>query len=120
MANKITQREYFNAIINFLNGNGTEISTEDMIKFCEGRITVLDNKSASRKPTKTQEENEVLKVKVLDVMTSDGQTVSEIMAKDAELSALSNQKVSALLKALVTDGKVIKGEDKRKSVFSLA
>ena len=121
MANKRTQRDFYNAMIAYFKGDATEVTVDEMVQFCEGRIAVLDNKSASRKPTKTQAENEVLKVKVLDVLGTEGITVTEVMSKDAELGALSNQKVSALLKALVTEGKVIKSEgEKRKSIFSLA
>ena len=37
-----------------------------------------------------------------------------------ELSALSNQKVSALVRQLVESGDVVKTTDKKKSIFSLA
>ena len=120
MEKKMTQKAMFNAMVAYFNGDATDVTVNEMVNFCKGRIEVLDNKSASRKPTKTQAENEVLKVKVLEVLGTEGITVTEVMSRDSELGALSNQKVSALLKALVTEGKVTKGEDKRKSVFSLA
>lgn len=76
--------------------------------------------SAERKPTKAQVANEALKATVLTVLTAEPATVTEIMAKHPDLTALSNQKVSALVNALVDDGKAVKTVDKRKSYFALA
>jgi hypothetical protein len=76
--------------------------------------------SADRKPTKAQLANEALKDKVMAVLTTDPVTVTELMAKDAELAALSNQKVSALVNALVRDGKALKVPDGRKTTFCVA
>ena len=76
--------------------------------------------SAERKPTKVQVENERLKEVVLGILTDESQTVTEIMAKDNRLSALSNQKVSALVNALVDDGKALKVPVGRKSTFRRA
>ena len=82
--------------------------------------TAKRNSAENRKPTKAQLANEELKAVVAGVLTSTPSTVSEIMTRDARLAALSNQKVSALVNALVEDGKATKGTDKRKSVFSKA
>ena len=78
------------------------------------------NSTENRKPTKAQQANEELKAVVLAVMTSEGATVSEIMTRDARLSALSNQKVSALLNAMAKAGTVLKIPDGRKTTFALA
>lgn len=74
--------------------------------------------TSDRKPTKTQLANEGLKDKVYAVLTTTPCTVSELMTRDPDLAALSNQKVSALVNALCDDGRAVKGTDKRKSVFS--
>lgn len=116
MTNKMTQRDYFNEIIALAKAN----DRDDLAEFCEGRIAVLDKKAGNKKPTKTQEENEVLKGVILDTLTNEGVTVTDLQAKDETLSGLSNQRVSALLRQLVTDGKVAKVVDKKKSYFSLA
>ena len=76
-------------------------------------------KSASKKPTATQEANEALKEVVLSVLTTEGATVSEILKKDEAFADISNQKMSALLKQLVDAGKVVKTIDKKKALFSL-
>ena len=113
---KMTQRDYFNEIIALAKAN----DRNDLVEFAEGRIAVLDKKSANKKPTKTQEENEVLKGVILATLTNEGVTVTDLQSKNEELSALSNQRVSALLRQMIAEGKVVKTVDKKKSYFSLA
>jgi hypothetical protein len=57
---------------------------------------------------------------VYAVLTAEPATVTELMARDAELGALSNQKVSALVNALVDEGRAVKSVEKRKSYFARA
>ena len=118
MANtvKVTQRDYFNQIIALATENGRD----DIVEFCEGRIAMLDKKSANKRPSKTAEANAELATVIEGVLTSEGATVSEIMAKSDALAGLSNQKVSAVLRLMVADGKVVKTTDKKKSLFALA
>jgi len=120
MANKITQKDYFNGLMAFVKGEETSFTKDDFIEFIEGRIALLDKKSTSKKATKNQEENEVLKDTVLEALTDEGTTVSDLMTKSEVLGGLSNQKVSALLRMLVADGKVVKYADGKKSMFKLA
>ena len=115
MTNKMTQRDYFKEIIALAKAN----DRADLVAFAEGRIAALDKKADNKKPTKTQEENEVLKGIILDTLTEEGVTVTELQSKNEELSGLSNQRVSALLRQMIADGKVAKVVDKKKSYFSL-
>ena len=94
--------------------------TEVVEKLTALRDQTEKRNTAERKPTKAQLANEGLKAQVLNALTSEPCTVTELMARDAELAALSNQKVSALVNALVRDGAVLKVPDGRKSTFSLA
>ena len=112
---KMTQRDYFNEVITLAEQNGRD----DLVEFAKGRIAVLDKKSANKKPTKTQEENEVIKAEILNVLDVDGMTVTEIQSKSEMLGSLSNQRVSALLRQMIADSKVVKNVDKKKSYFSL-
>lgn len=97
----------------------------DLPEEVKAKLTALRDQtakrnSAERKPTKAQVANEALKAEVLKVLTTDPATVTEIMGKSDALSGLSNQKVSALVNALVDEGKAVKTVDKRKSYFALA
>ena len=117
MANKKTQKEFFNDIIALAKAN----DREDLVEFAQSRIDAIDKKSANKKQTATQAENEGLKVKIAEVLGGfEKATVSELMKADTELGALSNQKVTALLRQMVADGKVVKTADKKKSYFSIA
>jgi DNA-binding HxlR family transcriptional regulator len=46
--------------------------------------------------------------------------VSEMMKVLPSCAELSNQKLSALLRQMVTEGTIVRTEDKRKAYFSLA
>ena len=47
-------------------------------------------------------------------------TISELQKENAEMAEYSNQKLSAMLKKLVDNGKVTKVVDKKKSYFKVA
>ena len=122
---KRTQRDYFNALKNLVNGNGTEYNgvvyeLDELNEFIDGRLAQLDKKSTSKKVTEAQEANEALKEVVLNVLTTEGATVTDIMGKDETLKGLSNQKVSAILRMLKDEGKVAKDVNGKKSIFRLA
>ena len=80
------------------------------------------NASDSGKPSKKQAENLNLAEELLNVMKRVGKpsTVSEYMKEDEKFSAMSNQKVSALMRVLESEGKVVKTTEKRKSYFAVA
>lgn len=106
--------------LNYVLTNVTDLPEEISDKLTALRDAQVKRNSADRKPTKAQVENERLKAVVLSVLTAEPATVTDLMGKSEELSALSNQKVSALVNALVDDGKAVKTTEKRKSYFTLA
>lgn len=118
MANRMTQRDYFNEIIALAKANGRQ----DLVDFAENRIEVLDKKSAYKKPTKVQAENEGYKNSIRSTLATvdNGVTVTELQGLDDTLGTLSNQRVSALLRQMVEAGEVVKTVEKKKSYFSLA
>lgn len=113
--NKMTQRDYFNEIIALAKTN----DRDDLVAFAEGRIEVLNRKSAkSSKPTATQVANEALKADILSGLSeSEGKTVSDLIKSVDALADLSNQKVSAVLRLMIADGTVRKENDKKKTLF---
>ena len=80
------------------------------------------SKSGEKKPTKTQQENEVLNGYIMEVLTLNKtpMTIAQIQAEDIELKDLTNQKMSALLKQLVDTDQVVKTKDKKATLFGLA
>jgi hypothetical protein len=115
MANKKTQKDFFNEIIEVLN----EVGRDDLVEFCEDRIEKLSRKSSNKKPTKTQIENEGIKDTVLEVLADlDNAVTTSALATDPRIS-VSTQKLSPILKALVAEGRVIREEEKGRAMFSL-
>ena len=114
---KMTQRDYFNELIAL----ATENDRTDLVKFCEGRIAQLDKKTATRKPTKAQVENENLKPVILAILSENENpmTCSQILLDERIEKGTSSQKVSAILKKMVENDKTVeKTVDKRISYFS--
>ena len=118
MEKKITKVDRFNQLMAL-----DEVKANaDLVAFCEHEIELLQKKSASKKPSKKNEENEVLKTKIIEILGTfeNGATVSEILATGGDFTGMSNQKISALVRQLVLDGAVVKTTDKKKSIFSVA
>ena len=113
---KVTKAEMFKMIKEV---EGVK-ENEAMVAFIDHELELLAKKAGSKKPTKTQEENEVFKAEILDVLTNEGATVTEIQGKSEVLGSLSNQRVSALLRQLVNSNAVVKTVDKKRAYFSLA
>jgi hypothetical protein len=99
-----------------------DVETAEKLKALKAQLEKKRSASSS-KPTKVQLENEKIKANILETLTDEGQTVSEILPQlDASLSSkpLTNQRISALLKQLVDAKSVNKVIDKKTSLFSLA
>ena len=117
MANKITKREVIKMMMNeeVVKANSTYVA------YLENELALLDKKAQNKKATKTQEQNVGIKATILKVLATIGSgTVTDIQNGNEELSALSNQKVSALVRQLVESREVVRTTDKKKSIFSLA
>ena len=117
MANKITKREVIGMMMNeeVVKANPTYVA------YLENELALLDKKAQNKKATKTQEQNKGINATILKVLATIGSgTVTDIQNGNEELSTLSNQKVSALVRQLVESGEVVRTTDKKKSIFSLA
>lgn len=114
---KMTKRDYFNALAEIVKGAGVENETE-LVAFLDHQVELLSKKSNVK--TKTQKENEELVERVYETLTGIDHpvTVTELQGVEG-MEAFSNQKLSALLKKLVDAGRVIKTNDKKKSYFSV-
>ena len=117
MANKMTKREYF-AILKTMVEASNVANMADMVAFIDHEVELLDRKSSKSVQTKTQKENVAVKEEILSALADFAKpvTVSEIMVT----VPLSNQKISALLRQLVKEGKVVRTEEKKKAYFALA
>ena len=95
--------------------------TQDEKDFINHEIELLDkknvNKSGEKKLTAKQKENETYKVEILGIISEEAHTVGEILKKGNFPEDMTNQRVSALLKQMLTDGKVVRTEKDRKAYF---
>ncbi|MBP3801581.1 MAG: hypothetical protein J6I85_06150 [Clostridia bacterium] len=76
--------------------------------------------SGERKMTATQKENVGFKDAILNGLGDGKHTITDIMKSVDAVSALSNQRVSALVRQMVADGLLVREEIKRKAYFSKA
>ena len=115
----MTKREMFVAIANV-----AEVSANaEMVEFLNHQIELLDARknSKSKGLTKTQKANEEVKAVIADVLAeADGKMTVTEMLKDERLSGYTNQKISALLRLMIADGKVVKTIEGKKAYFSVA
>ena len=113
---KMTKREKFEMIANIAEVKANPI----LVEFIDHELELLAKKNASeKKQTPQQKANEAVKDVILDALMENGglMTVTDIQKAHADLSELSNQRISALLRQRVVDGKVERVEDKRKAYF---
>jgi len=121
MSNKVTKKDNFKAIIEVLAKNGRE----DLVSVMEHEIELIEKKASNAKMTKTQEANQDIKALILQALEEIDAPVSitELLAESSELVKAtngSNQKVSALMTQLKNEGKVVRTQDKKKALFSIA
>lgn len=113
MAKKITIVENYKAVLAFLKENE---APEEMLAFIADRKDKQSKKTANRKPTKTQTENESIKVDILANMEPDkAYTIGEIQTM---VGLASNQKTSALVRQLKESGLVDRSEIKGRAYFT--
>lgn len=112
---KTTKRENFETLLTI------PAVAEDtaLVAFINHELELLAKKnSAERKPTAKQNENASVKSAILDELEDNRlYTISEMIKELPSCADFTNQRVSALIRQLVADGKVERIEEKRKAYF---
>ncbi len=117
MSKKLTKRDHFNTLLTLSQVK----ENPALVEFINKELELLAKKnSAEKKPTATQLENNKLKEIILESLTSEPVTITDLIKLVPDLNNLTNQRVSALVRQLVLDGQVIRVADKRKTLFALA
>ena len=100
----MTKREFLNEVIAVIDGT-SEVNVLELKEFAKAEIVKLDERNANRssKPTKTQIENEPIKEKILEVLSTGEKMVASAIAERVEIST---QKASALCRQLVESNKL--------------
>ena len=124
---KITKAQKFSDIIALLDGEPVQfgLTVETAKQFIHSELELLAKKNGAKsgKQTDKQKENETYKELIVGFLSTQsvGVTCTEIGKGVPELTDFNNQKVSALMRALVSEGKVNKEVTKSgKSLFTIA
>ena len=119
---KITKK----MVVEMMLADENIVANEMFKAYLENELELLKKKSENKKATKNQEANVEIKADILEVMAHMApSTATEIMnavksVDTVKYATLTNQRVSALLKQLIEDDKVVKTIDKKVSKFALA
>lgn len=131
--NKITKKEYFAIVKGIVEASSAD-NKADIVAFLDHEVELLDKKSGKSKATPTQAANIVTLNVIKEVLGGLDKpvTITELLTdarlqsytettKDGEKTiAMTNQKLSSLVKKLVDAGEVVRTEEKKKAYFSLA
>ena len=115
-SNKLTKAQKFG----MLKAIPAVAENSVLVEFIDHELELLAKKNSSeKKPTAVQIANEGIKSVILETLAENGKmmTISEMQKVNAELGEMSNQRISALVRQLINDGKVERIEDKRKAYF---
>lgn len=114
MSKKLTKKDRFAELLTLAEVK----ANPDLVAFIEHELELLAKKnSADKKPTAQQVANEALKAAILEGMEEDKlYTITELMKAIPELSDLTNQRVSALVRQMLNIS-IERIEDKRKAYF---
>ncbi len=121
---KMTKKEKFTKLLSVVElADIMENDRELLVDFINHEINLLNNKTVSKKATKTQEKMAELMEKIKDtlsVLTGEKMTVSEILKKDKwfyENDISSQAATSALKKLCESDSGIYNEKDKKKSLY---
>ena len=132
MANKITNTNRYEALIDLVNANGISLTvgdatenTEDMVKWLQKQIEAISKKKSSSNDKKN-EAFAVVDERVLSVLsTSKAKVGSIVEAVNDEYELVgddkySSSRVTASLGRLIKEGKVVNVKEKKDSFYLLA
>lgn len=125
MDKKLTKKDYYEILKGIITENNVE-NGEDLVAFIDKQIEQLDNKAikAKEKAAEKKAEGDELRAVVLSVLTSDFQTIEDIVAQ-IEGEDITKAKIVARLTQLVKNGEAKKeqiknAENKKVMTYAIA
>lgn len=129
---KITKKAYFAIVKDIVEASNVD-NKVDIITFLDHEVELLNKKSSKSKATPTQAANAVILDVIKEVLSGLDKpvTITELLTdvrlqsytettKDGnKVIAMTNQKLSSLMKKLVDAHEVVRTEEKKKAYFSL-
>lgn len=121
---KMTKKDFFKLLVGIVEKTENFDKKTETLDFINHEIELLNKKSSApgKKKTTHIKENEELMELIGIALELFGKpvTVTTMIKENAEMSKLSSQKLSALLKKMIEAGKVVRTVEKRVPYFSLA
>lgn len=121
---KMTKKDFFKLLVGIVEKTENFDKKTETLDFINHEIELLNKKSSvpGKKKTAHIKENEELMELIGIALELFGKpvTVTTMIKENAEMSKLSSQKLSALLKKMIEAGKVVRTVEKRVPYFSLA
>lgn len=119
---KITKREMFNGVINYIESGNFKIeglTADKAIEMLTHELELLERKNSSeKKPTAQQVANDTIRQAIYDGMEVNRlYTITEIQKSIPECAEMTNQRISALIRKMKEDGLIERIEEKRKALF---
>lgn len=117
----MTKKEMFTALTTLVLNSDIE-DKEEILDKLSNEIALLEKKATTpRKPTANQIENESLAAEIVAYLTEVDtmKSIKELQEEIPSLSALSNQRISHILSALVNAGKLGKSYVKKTPFFCI-
>jgi len=121
---KMTKKDFFKLLVGIVEKTENFDKKTETLDFINREIELLNKKSSApgKKKTAHIKENEELMelIGIALELFDKPVTVTTMIKENAEMSKLSSQKLSALLKKMIEAGKVVRTVEKRVPYFSLA
>lgn len=123
MKEKMTKKDWFAVVREVVsNAEMTEVEKNGALAFIDREVELLNKKSNNSRDTKKQEENKALAEVVLAELGKIGKpmAIAELIKASEVLGAYTTQKLTPIMKTLVTEQKVVVTVDKKRNYYTVA
>lgn len=122
MKEKMTKKDWFAVLrVMVANAEMAEAEKDGALAFIDREIELLNKKSNNSRDTKKQAENKALAEVVLAELGKIGKpmAIAELIKASEVLGAYTTQKLTPIMKTLVTEQKVVVTVDKKRNYYTV-
>lgn len=123
MKEKMTKKDWFAVLrVMVANAEMAEAERDGALAFIDREVELLNKKSSNSRDTKKQQENKALAEVVLAELGKIGKpmAIAELIKASEVLGAYTTQKLTPIMKTLVTEQKVVVTVDKKRNYYTVA
>ena len=122
MKEKMTKKDWFAVLrVMVANAEMAEAEKDGALAFIDREVELLNKKSNNSRDTKKQEENKALAEVVLAELgkIDKPMAIAELIKASEVLGAYTTQKLTPIMKTLVTEQKVVVTVDKKRNYYTV-